>query len=137
MASLDAVVGRLAGLEKENARLRRVQRLLAVSVLTIGAVVLLVAASFPKSVEVTDANGTLRSVLFADDDKGKSGLEIRDPGSKTRFSVHTNQADDPYMNFIDKNGKSRIEIGIDPNGEAYLTILDGDGNIRHNLRAAP
>lgn len=100
MEPLDTVVRRLAVLEKENARLKRVQRLLCTFALSIGVLVLFVAASVQKSMEIADVNGTLRAVLFAADSSGKSGLEIRGPGGKARLAVYTNHSSYSYMNFI-------------------------------------
>ena len=91
--------------------------------------------SFQRSVEVFDGNNVLRSVIFANDDNGRSGLEIKDPNGNVRFSVHTNQQHDPFINFIDKNGKSRIEMGISPNGEAYLVMRRSNGTAVHTLVA--
>ena len=124
-------------LEMENTRLKRVQRLFGVFVLAMGVIVVLAAASFLKAVEVTDANGTLRCVLHADDGKNKSGLEIRDPNGNVCFAVRTNLNDDAWIEFFDKNGKNRIELGIAVNEDAHLSIYDGAGNVRHRLIAAP
>jgi hypothetical protein len=107
--------------------------LIAVSLIAVSGVVL--ADAFNRSVEVNDANNTLRAVLFAVDNDNKSGLELRDPNGRTRFSVHTNQNHDPFMNMIDANGKSRIEMGLAPNGDAYLLMRRGNGAIVHSFIA--
>lgn len=96
---------------------------------------LLIADTFNRSVEVNDGNGTLRAVLFAVDNNNHSGFELKDPEGKVRFSVHTNNSHDPYMDFIDANGKGRIQIGIGPKGEAYIQLRKADGTIVHNLVA--
>jgi len=90
---------------------------------------------FSRSVEVNDSNGVLRAVVFAANDDNKSGLEIKDNRGNVRFSVHTNNNHDPYANFIDANGKSRIELGIDKQGCAYLVMRKGDGTAVHTLLA--
>ncbi|HWB09348.1 MAG TPA: hypothetical protein VG826_09000 [Pirellulales bacterium] len=137
------VLARLARLERDNALLRRRVRLLLLGVLTCmvvaigGAATLQQTGRFQKSVEVFDADNVLRCVLFADDSNDKSGLEIKDPQGRVRLAIHTNQNDDPFITFMDKGGRERIELGIGPNGDAFLMIAGGQGNIVHNLRAAP
>lgn len=95
----------------------------------------LLADVFNRSVEVNDGNGVLRAVMFATNDDNKSGLEIKDNKGNVRFSVHTNNNHDPYANFIDANGKSRIELGIAPNGDAYLVLKKSSGQITHSFVA--
>ena len=77
----------------------------------------------------------MRAVIFAADSNGKSGLEVKDPNGQLRFSIHTNQNHDPFVNFFDRNGKNRIELGIGQNGEAYLILKKGDGTVTHSLVA--
>lgn len=90
---------------------------------------------FSRSVEVNDANGVMRAVVFAANDDNKSGFELKDNRGNVRFSVHTNNNHDPFANFIDANGKSRIELGISPNGDAYLVMRKGNGQVVHSLVA--
>ena len=87
---------------------------------------------FAKAVEVEDSNARLRAILYADNNQNHSGIELRDPNSKTRAQIATNQNHDPYLELYDKNGLKRIELGIDPNGKAYFVIRDVQGNVRHN-----
>ena len=96
---------------------------------------IVVADVFSRSVEVNDSNGVLRAVVFAANDDNKSGLEIKDNRGNVRFSVHTNNNHDPYANFIDANGKSRIELGIATNGDAYLVLKKGNGQVTHSFVA--
>lgn len=101
----------------------------------IGGAGIILADTFNRSVEVVDSNGVNRAVVFAANDDNKSGLEIKDNRGHVRFSVHTNNNHDPYANFIDANGKSRIEIGISPNGDAYLVLKKSNGQVIHSFVA--
>jgi len=73
--------------------------------------------------------------MFATDNNGRSGFEIKDANSRVRYSVYTNQNHDPYLNMIDANGKSRIEMGISPDGRAYFLMRRGNGDVVHELVA--
>lgn len=113
-------------------------RLLTASIFIVmvsGGALLQNVGRFQKAVEVVDGNATLRAVLFADDNNGKSGLEIRDPNSIAKLEMHTNKNDDPFVVFFDDNRKNRIELGIGENGDAYLLLRRGDGTIVHRLIA--
>lgn len=112
------------------------KRISVVACLFLAACVgVVLADTFSRSVEVTDSNGTLRAVMFAANDDNKSGFEIKDHRGNVRFSVHTNANHDPFANFIDANGRNRIELGIAPNGDAYLVMRKGNGQVVHSLVA--
>lgn len=130
---------RVDRLERDNRVLRRRFRYVAFSaiVLSVGVgAVFQNIGRFEKAVEVIDANGTLRSVLYAVNNAGRSGLEIKDPQGRTRFGIRTNtQSDDPFIEFFDKNGNERIEMGVGINGEAYLVMRRGNGDAVHRIVA--
>lgn len=88
-----------------------------------------------RSVEVLDGNGVMRAVVFAADNNGKSGLELKDANGNVKLSIHMNQRHDAFVNILDANGRSRIEIGISPAGDAYLVLRKGDGTVVHSLVA--
>lgn len=139
--ALIALSKRVETVEVENRRLRRTVKVLTTSIVAMVTVAVAGGAfqnvgRFEKALEVVDANGVLRSVLFADDNGGKSGLEIRDPQGRARLAVHTHQNDDPLLSMSDAKGNERIVFGIGPNGQAIFVIKDGKGNVHHNLSVA-
>ncbi len=128
-------------LQDENILLRRRMRsfsLVAASLVFVviaGGAYVKTGAQFQGSVEVMDRNNNLRSVIYAENNDNKSGFEIRDPNSNMRFDVHTNANHDPFLQMFDKNLRRRIELGIAPNGDAYLLLLRGDGSPGPRLEA--
>jgi hypothetical protein len=104
-------------------------------VIVAGGAVLQNVGRFQKAVEVVDVNSILRSVMFAEDSTGKSGLQIRDPSSNVRMELHTNRNNDPHVELFDVNLKKRIEFGVAENGDAYILLLRGNGTVKHSLIA--
>jgi hypothetical protein len=128
---------RIDRLERENHALRRRLRRFVYAVIACSFVLVAAGAmgQFQKAVEVYDAQNVMRCVLFADNNVNKSGLEIRDSHGHLKLAVQTNQNEDPIMSLYDEKGNTRIELGIKPNGEAYLCILSGNGTIVHSFVA--
>lgn len=135
---LESTVRRL---EEQNHRLRRSVRTLFLALGGLAVVGVLGGATlqnigrFDKAVEIADANGTLRAVLFADDGANRSGLELRDPQGRSRMTIHTNQNGDSVLRMIDARGQVRMEMGIDVNGHAHLHLRNGRGAMVHELDA--
>ncbi len=137
---LDDLAVRLDWLEMENRALRR--RMRRTNFIAAALVIVAIAGAatfqnegrFEKSVQVFDANKVLRAVMYADSNN-KSGLEIFDPKGKPRLQILTNQNDDPYVHLRDIYGKVRIDMGIAPNGGAYVTFYRSDGQIHHSIQA--
>jgi hypothetical protein len=122
---LDAIIVRLNSLEKENIRLKRVQRLIGVFALAVGVIVVLAAGSFSGAVAAPRATPAADSI------------DLRDAKNNVRYSVRLNQNDDAYIRFYDAGGRIRIVLGIEVNGNAHLSIFDGAGNARHRFVAPP
>lgn len=125
---------RLEALEKDNRRLRRQMRgsLIVLSVATIA--LLMGAFRAEQAVEVMDGAGKLRAVLFADNGQNRSGLEIFDSRGKPRFRLRTNRPnEDPVFEIFDAKDRLRIDMGIGSNGEAFLSLFDGNGQRRHGF----
>ncbi|MFM9964168.1 MAG: hypothetical protein ACKV2Q_23435 [Planctomycetaceae bacterium] len=144
MSEVSDLLQRVTQLENENARIRRQMRRVPLFLgLAIVCVTGLCGAAFQnaarveKAVEVFDGNQTLRAVLYADNGKGESGMDLKDRRGNSRLSIRTGKNDDAFVNFFDANGKVRIDMGISGNGEAYLHMIDGQGNIRPPRLAAP
>lgn len=128
-------------LEDQNQRLRRSVRTLFVVlgglavVGVAGGATLQRSGRFEKSVEIVDAAGTLRAVLFADDGANRSGLELRDPQGRSRMHIHTNHNGDSVLQMIDTNGRVRCELGIDQNGHTHFHMKNGRGGMVHEFDA--
>ena len=137
----DEIMIRLEMLEEENRRQRVSLRRMTALLGALLAVVFCAGAAFQnigrfqKAVEVFDANNVPRAVMFADDNTGRSGLEIRKPRGEPAFEARTNRNHDPLLLFRDANGQVRIEMGIAENGQAYLAIRNGAGGLVHDINA--
>lgn len=138
---LSRLVAAVRQLETHNLRLRRSVRMLflvlgGLAIVGIaGGATLQRMGRFEKSVEIVDAAGTLRAVLFADDGANRSGLELRDPEGRSRMTIHTHRNGDSLLQMFDKRGQSRMEMGFDENGNAHFHMRNGRGALVHELDA--
>jgi hypothetical protein len=139
---LEAVLGRRVNeLEFENARLRRLTRLLAAGVfialvLSIGTTVLVQTA--PNRVAsmvqaqkfvMRDAAGNVRAVL-GPTAEGGSRLSMQDLSGSDRLRMTLLADGSPGLSFADGEGRSRVVLAFLPDETANLVFADGTGRTR-------
>ena len=92
------------------------------------------AGRFKNAAEIVDGKGQLRAVIYADNSKNQSGVDIKDPKGANRFSLRTRQGHDASLHFIDANGTKRIDIGVDAKG-AFVRVFKANGVLHHSIEA--
>jgi hypothetical protein len=117
---------RLARLERENRRLKRVGGVVIVLCLVCVSAGAYLAQSDP--VKVEDAAGTTR-VQLTMTDSDESAMELFDRAGVRRIFIGENTDKRPNMTFYDGRGLRRIFLGFTTNGQPNLTFYDADGSV--------
>ncbi|MGH7552811.1 MAG: hypothetical protein ACREMQ_07255 [Longimicrobiales bacterium] len=129
----EALIARMAQLERENSVLRRVS--LIVGLGTVAAVALsllaLSTAGFfsganrtfiGRNVELQDANGLARGTWTVADD-GSTTMQLHDQNSIARIKFSVLETGDPGVSLADAKGRTRLVFGLADHGG---TIAFGD-----------
>jgi hypothetical protein len=117
---LDALVERVKQLERENRRLKWAG---IVSVLTLGTATAAVAVGRGGVSQVIRAVG-----FVAVDERGQEVIRIRLGGQTQGRGL---------IEFLDKNGKIPMAIGLGADGSPFMMLADSDGQERLDINALP
>lgn len=143
----EAVVVRLAQVEREHRALRRVNALLSVGLVAsilLAVVALSYAILFRGSVEaletsqlvLRDAEGVVRGVWqIGPDGNAVLALNDRNGVNRLRFSVLETGA--PGLSLTDARGRSRVVLALLPEEGGTLVFADDQGNTRAVLGLSP
>src|SRR5947209_3129688 len=109
MPTIEAVIGRLDGLERENRRLRWIAGGLLVGVVVLGAVAIF-------------GPDRARRTLVAE------RLVIRDREGRVRASFGLDASGLPGLKIFDRRGLEQIELGIPSEDMSMLSFSDRGSN---------
>lgn len=140
LAKAEQMAGRIAGLEAE---VRRLRRLVVIPILMALGVAGLAAAARPRpgqplvvgSIELRDEQGRLRG-SFGLDRCGLPGLRLLDHRGLDQVTLSIPSDDTSALYFFDR-GRPRVLLDSSIEGRATLRFLDADDRDRALLTLAP
>jgi hypothetical protein len=143
----EALIARLARVERQNETLRRMAMLVGLGAITALAISLLALSSsgffsgsdgilVARGIVLRDANGVQRGTWQVADD-GSTVLQLHDRNSVPRMKLSLLDTGAPGVALTDPRGRTRIVLGLLPAEGGTLAFADDDGNTRLVLGMAP
>lgn len=134
--AFEAMAARIEQLERRS---RRTRRLGLVGGLLVLPLLLLGAASLPKTVDggrlvIRDAKGTARAEIALGKKDHNPKLTLADGRGKTRFLLAlTGKAALPVITLFDAKGRMRSSFGLSPSGQSALRIIGPNKKVIRRL----
>lgn len=143
----EALIARMARVERQNETLRKLALLVGLGALTAFAISLLALTSsgffggsdnilVGRGIELRDANGVQRGTWQVAAD-GSTVLQLHDRNSVPRIKLSLLDMGAPGIALTDPRGRTRIVLGLLPDQGGTLAFADDEGNTRVVLGMAP
>ncbi len=110
---MNALTARLERLERSHRRWRGAGLIAMLGVATLG-----LAAAAPAVCDIVYGER----------------LVLRDEGGRTRVTIDAYRTDTPSLAFQDRDGRVRARLGLDKDGQAFVSVYDAKGALTNTQR---
>ena len=148
---LDSILARVAMLERQNRRMKRMGSALGVALLALVSISWIAPyelATFEGKFYLRDRDGKFKGALLADPETGLGNLiigtaiETEDTASGKRslqpqphISLgYRKDNKEPFLTLFDRTGRVRISLGVGNDGETFLETYDKNGALMWKAR---